>query len=166
MARGRVRNTPRGLFWKAFTENTKAVILINGLDECQNAHKTDSTLWDARTIVQFFGTLLEIASRQGDSLDLCVTGQSNLTLRLPQAWEAVVDRCNMLDISTYLSTQLTIINEYDRQHILDLSQDIVRRSSGLFLWAKLIVDMLLWSELGLSSETAHFTPPGLENDLS
>ena len=80
------------VYGKHLLENTKTVFWIDALDECQNADETDATSSEARIVVQFFAALLEIASLQGNSLDICITGRSNLALELHQAWEIVVDQ--------------------------------------------------------------------------
>lgn len=136
------------VYGKPLLENTKTVIWIDPLDECQNAHDTDTTSSEARIVLQFFGTLLDIAIQQGNSLDLCITGRSNLSFEPRQAWEIVVDQRNMTDISTYVSARLIIIDGYDQEQILGLGQDMLRNASSIFLWAKLIIDNLLYDVAG------------------
>ncbi|KAF2496698.1 hypothetical protein BU16DRAFT_560021 [Lophium mytilinum] len=124
-------------------DKVRTIIFVDALDECQDAHDTEVISNEARDVVFFLQELSRIARSNGLALDVCLSSRSSFTAGTKNVREIIVDQCNLKDISTYVNARLIAIDSREPDSLWKLGQDIVERSSGIFLWAKLVVDMLL-----------------------
>lgn len=119
-------------------------IFIDALDECENMVQTDIMSSEAREIVYFLDDLMSTAQTNDMILDVCVSSRSWFTMYTKnKCYEIIVDQCNQADLRSYTEFRFSARKNAIAEGLSNLTNDIVRLSAGIFLWVKLVVDMLL-----------------------
>lgn len=134
------------MFLEAAIRNklTPLVFLIDALDECRDSNETDVISSEARDIVYFFDGLMTTAQECGAIIDVCISCRSWFKMDTKnKGYEIIVDQCNQKDLQTYAERRLSVRHYLDMRDMSKLANDIVGMSSGIFLWVKLVIDMLL-----------------------
>lgn len=146
------------------------VAFIDALDECQDSYETEVVSGEAREVAFFLQRLLRIASNNHVSLNSCFSSKSSFAVRLSYGFEVITDHHNRSDLKLYVRSRLTAdIGDDDRQQeaLSQLADELVDKSSGIFLWAKLALDRLLddldgGRSLGYVRKRILSLPDGLE----
>lgn len=120
------------------------LFIIDALDECQDSNDTDVVSSEAREIVYFFDGLLTAAEESGMVIDVCISCRSWFKMDTKnKEYEIVVDQCNQKDLQTYAEHRFSVRHHLDMKELSKLVDEVVGLSSGIFLWMKLVIDMLL-----------------------
>jgi ankyrin repeat protein len=111
------------------------VFFIDALDECGEVH--------ARAITRYFRMLSDSVFTAGKALDVCLSSRHYPTITIPRCPEIAVEEGNGADISSYIQTNIPYgITEHDA--LVDrLRLLLLQKTSGVFLWIVLVVDMVL-----------------------
>jgi ankyrin repeat protein len=116
-----------------FGNGRKLVCYIDALDECSE---------DAiRSALEYFEELGESAHSRGISLSFCLASRHYPNITMKKRHETInldVEGEHQRDISAFVTRKLR--GEHGLRS--DLSQQISRRSLGVFLWAALVVQMM------------------------
>ncbi|KAH7305022.1 hypothetical protein B0I35DRAFT_382185, partial [Stachybotrys elegans] len=123
-----------GTFIGKVLEARDACLIIDALDESGEAHAVDVT--------QRFKSLLTKArdSSSGNSLHILFSCRHYPSLNLDDAPEIHLERENYNDIKAFVTEQLAESEELASSNIPEL---ITSRASGIFLWARLVVDRIM-----------------------
>ncbi|KAJ6032542.1 hypothetical protein N7540_003274 [Penicillium herquei] len=116
-------------------------IFVDALDECD--------LFSARDLAYFLRDLTISANEKGAALNICLSSRLFPSITLSRCPEIFMDRSNRLDIATYVGNRFSISRApKNNWNWSKLRNEIVKRSSGVFLWVVLIVDVVLreWEE--------------------
>lgn len=143
MGEGIVSNPPwtredmKAFIKAAFAHATtlRVLLFVDGLDEC------DQT--DAKEVAYFLRDLTIFANAAGNALDACISSRYFGSITLKECPEISVDLNNRDDISHYVEHQFSIAAVSEGPAWDMLKTDIVNKSSGVFVWVKLIVQLLL-----------------------
>ncbi|KAK4444775.1 hypothetical protein QBC34DRAFT_474288 [Podospora aff. communis PSN243] len=106
---------------------------IDALDECDEQ--------EARAMVQFFEDLAENATGAGINLRICFSSRPYPYISIRRGILLSLDDedGHTQDLAQYVESKLRID---DARLLTDLQRKIVRKSSGVFLWISLTVDIL------------------------
>ncbi|KAI0469439.1 hypothetical protein F4859DRAFT_131587 [Xylaria cf. heliscus] len=118
-------------------ESKPAILFIDAIDECD-----DKTVHD---LVDYFNRLTHEASQLGAKLRVCLSSRHYPQISIDGCHEIVVEEHNGPDILRYIEARVG-----NDLAIKDLSQDIAKKSGGIFLWVVLVVDCLKRSARGKS----------------
>lgn len=143
----------RFLFQIYASEDSKpAFIFIDALDECDEDEVSQA--------VHFLRELTTKAWSAGAQLNVCLSSRHYPHISIPKCPEVVVEHHNEQDILEYIRTEAQQIDT-----ISTLQDKIFQKSSGVFLWAVLVVSMLKKSGYGKSlrwmEKKLDETPPEL-----
>ncbi|KAK5044634.1 hypothetical protein LTR84_010648 [Exophiala bonariae] len=120
------------------------MLLIDALDECDDSAEKDVMTYEAREIVYFLDELMITARKHNIMLDVLVSSRSWFQMETKnKCYEIVVDQCNQGDLKIYAESRFAARKSIDSKDVSNLVKDIVAKSSGIFLWARLVIDMLL-----------------------
>lgn len=127
----------------ASSQTQSTFLFIDALDECSTLSGDDDTTQEARDVLSFFRSLLATANRHGIFLRVCVSSRTIFTVG-DGLCEIVLDQSNERAIAAYVKSRFAnhgaaIVKE----KLQSVASEIVRRASGIFLWAKLVMDMSL-----------------------
>lgn len=111
------------------------VLFIDALDECEES--------GARETVRYIATLLEAAETAGQQLDVCVSSRHYPTITASRSFEVFVERGNRHDILCYIKRKIPYGIMPDRRSVDILYDLILEKSSGIFLWVVLVIDIVL-----------------------
>lgn len=117
--------------------STDITIFIDAVDECQD---------DARGLVKFLRNLTTAAYHSKSDLSVCISGRIYPTITINGCPEIDVGDFNYADISTYVYEKMSPnlrTKSFESGSRLALEEEIVARANGIFLWAVLVVDILL-----------------------
>ncbi|CAH0051280.1 unnamed protein product [Clonostachys solani] len=118
-------------------------IMVDALDECSQ----DGII----SIEAFFKNIRSQPASSLLRLSICITCRHFPLVRWQQGTEISVESKNDADIRTYIRSNLEPIE--DDQDSRALEDEMVERSSGIFLWAKLILpNMVLQQRKGSNPE--------------
>lgn len=128
----------RTIYQDPLTPHT--IIFVDALDECGEAY--------AREIAYFLRDLTFVANFAGVALDICLSSRASPSISLMRCPEIFMDHNNREDIEIYVNSRFSIAGVPDSDKWLKLKNDIVKRSSGVFLWVVLVIDTVLrkWDE--------------------
>lgn len=115
-----------------FGNATEITCYIDALDECDE---------DAiRPAVDYFADLGEQAVFQGTKISICLASRPypNITMQRYQAFNLDEQSEHHEDIKKFVRGKLRDVDNLD----LELSEEVSRRSCGVFLWASLVVQIL------------------------
>lgn len=110
-------------------------IFVDALDECD-----ENTV---REIVHLFAEIGTTAFEKGLNLRICLSSRHYPTISIPNCPEIMVEGANTGDIATYIQAKFKFIAPGEEEVVKDLEKDIIEKASGVFLWAVLVVDLLL-----------------------
>lgn len=113
----------------------RTIWFVDALDECVKS--------DAREVVYFLRLLTMLAYMAGNSLQVCLSGRKYGAVTVDKCPEILVEHFNTGDIYQYVRNNFSIAGVIEGQDSARLERLIVQRSSGIFLWVKLVVDLLL-----------------------
>ncbi|KAK4442932.1 hypothetical protein QBC34DRAFT_222717 [Podospora aff. communis PSN243] len=113
----------------------RIVLFIDALDECEES--------GARDIIRYLTTLLDVADKSGQQLDLCLSSRHYPTISSPRGFDIVVDDANRDDILRYIQAKIPSDIMTSRQSVEILHSMILQKSSGIFLWVVLVIDIVL-----------------------
>ncbi|MBE3050493.1 hypothetical protein IMZ48_49965, partial [Candidatus Bathyarchaeota archaeon] len=111
------------------------VIFIDALDECGDSH--------ARSLAFEFRKLTMSASEAGVALDVCLSSRLFPSITVGRCLELFMEHSNSPDIAAYVDERFSLSGIPKEDGWLQLRDKIVAKSSGLFLWVELTVDLLL-----------------------
>jgi hypothetical protein len=116
------------------------IIFVDALDECVQPL--------ARGIGYFLRELTISANEKGAALDICLSGRPFPSITLRKCPEIFMDHSNGLDIAIYVDNRFSIGGTPVDKDWRKLRDEIVSRSSGVFLWVVLVVEAVLkkWDE--------------------
>ncbi|KAL7803977.1 hypothetical protein V8C43DRAFT_320587 [Trichoderma afarasin] len=117
-------------------------LFVDALDECGEVH--------AKDLVRKFKLLIEMIpplSTSGKQLRICCSCRHYPILSSPALLEVCLEKENRRDISTYVRSELSSCVELIP---IGIPYSIIDRSSGVFLWAELVVKLVV--DLGLNGE--------------
>ncbi|KAI0857314.1 hypothetical protein F4860DRAFT_518034 [Xylaria cubensis] len=133
-------------------------ILIDALDECSEA--------EALRVIRRFEESIQVP-RSHTTLRVCWSSRfyPHISLRAVQGIELVVNNNNSDDIKQYVQSILPIDSH---KTLRSVSEDIIARAQGNFLWASLVSDKLIkafHTGKGVNElkDTLRNTPDGLDN---
>ncbi|TRX88913.1 hypothetical protein FHL15_010141 [Xylaria flabelliformis] len=133
-------------------------ILIDALDECSEA--------EVLRVVRRFEESIQVP-RNHTTLRVCWSSRfyPHISLRAVQGTELVVNNNNSGDIRQYVQSILPIDSH---KPLRSVSEDIIARAQGNFLWASLVSDKLIkafHTGKGVNElkDTLRNTPDGLDN---
>ncbi|KAK3383654.1 hypothetical protein B0T24DRAFT_605806 [Lasiosphaeria ovina] len=109
-------------------------IFIDALDECER---------DEGRRQVFFWRYLTLKAYENNNLNVCLSGRFYPAVTVNFCPEIFVDRCNEPDIATYIEQRFELGISADEPRWRILRDRILRHSSGVFLWAILVVDDVL-----------------------
>ena len=114
-------------------QDRSVICYIDALDECKQEEVQD--------MLSFFEQLGEIAASNRLRLLVCFSSRHYPHITVGNKVELVLEDQgdHHMDISKYVSTELKVGSSRQVQHI---GEDIINRSSGIFLWAVLVVRIL------------------------
>lgn len=121
----------------ASQDSRPAFIFIDALDECDED--------EVRNVVEFLRDLTTKAWSAGAQLNVCLSSRHYPLIRIKRCPEVVVENHNEQDILEYIRTEAKYIATISK-----LQDKIFQKSSGVFLWAVLVVSMLKKSGHGKS----------------
>jgi hypothetical protein len=137
-----LQDTFMGIFSKPQLECT--FIFVDGIDECEDTI--------ARDLVRFFRRATVEAHRDGAKLNICFSSRNTFTVTnplgatIPLCHEIALEDNNSVDITRYVSQSLRLGNPSEESGNSAkwnaLGQEVVERSSGVFLWVVLVVKLL------------------------
>jgi AAA ATPase domain len=110
-------------------DSRPSIIFIDALDECDEN--------EVRDLIDFFRTLTTKAYKNGARLNVCLSSRHYPQISIENCPEVVMEDHNQADILRYISTAAA-----NDKAISSLSILIFEKSSGVFLWAVLVVSML------------------------
>jgi ankyrin repeat protein len=115
-----------------FANTAESICYIDALDEC----KED----DIRLAIAYFEELGELAVSRDIKISICFASRHypNITMRHYQALNLDEEREHHEDIEKFVKGRLSGVGSLN----LELSEEISHRSSGVFLWATLVVQIL------------------------
>lgn len=103
-------------------------VFIDALDECSDPN--------LRELVHQFYETAETVENKGSNMRICWSSRHDPHISVKKCLEMVVEQENKSDIQAYVSKRLILPQT---QRDLGLEAEIVRRSSGVFLWAVLVI---------------------------
>ena len=112
------------------------VLLVDALDECEET--------EMGKMAQFFDRLATSASSQNFNLRVLFSSRHYPNIRIPNSVPIHVEDHNDRDISAYVRQKLA--PETSRYHSYPLSEEVIKRASGVFLWVVLVVNVLMKDE--------------------
>jgi len=144
--RHKEKNTDQSVMWPVgqlrtffdsiFTQPgvRRTIIFIDALDECSE---------DIRDIVYFFRSVTTSAFRAGAQLDVCLSSRQYPTVTIRLCPEVVVQDFNGSDIAYYVEQKFAASGISSDERWANLVREIIKKSSGVFLWVVLVIDILL-----------------------
>ncbi|KAI1176685.1 hypothetical protein F4777DRAFT_247196 [Nemania sp. FL0916] len=112
----------------------RTIILIDALDECDSQ--------DVPEILYFLDKLMTQARIRGVQLDVCVSRREYPNIAFKNTLEIHMDRHNVVGIEQYTRRRFEMAGIPERD--IGLWQTTIsEKSSGIFLWVVLVVDMIL-----------------------
>lgn len=106
-------------------------VLIDALDECDES--------SVRQVVSFLTSSLDSARSAGSKLSIRLASRHYPNISVPRKLEIWLDGRNNNDIQTYVHAKLRIETDEDEE----LGWRVIEKASGVFLWVKIVVDMLV-----------------------
>lgn len=115
-------------------QKTAVVIFIDALDECEEN--------DVRDLVEFLEDLDQTATSSKVSLNVCLSSRHYPHITVKRATSLVVEdqKGHDNDIIMYVNNKLK--GDDEKQQVIDLKAEVCRKSSGVFLWVVLVVQLL------------------------
>jgi ankyrin repeat protein len=112
---------------------TPVMCFIDALDECEQ--------WQVRNMISFFENLGELASSSGRSFRVCLSSRHYPEVTIRRGITLVLEgqEGHTQDINNYLESTLKIGISASAQKI---RKDLQEKSSGVFMWIVLVVDIL------------------------
>lgn len=112
---------------------TPVTCFIDALDECEQ--------WEVRSMISFFERLGELAVSSGRSFRVCFSSRHypEVTIRTGISLVLEGQEGHTEDINNYLESALKIGTSESAQNI---RKDLQEKSSGVFMWVVLVVDIL------------------------
>ncbi|KAH8900680.1 hypothetical protein GQ53DRAFT_616883, partial [Thozetella sp. PMI_491] len=126
----------RSIFTQTGGPGFRTLVFIDALDECGDEDTQ-------RDLSFYLRELAEAAEEAGAGLDICISHRHYLASDLGNCLSLTTEHFNNLDISAYVTRRLSLSDGNHNIEIIKLRDEIVKRSSGIFLWAILVVDELL-----------------------
>ncbi|KAL7933958.1 hypothetical protein V8C35DRAFT_44056 [Trichoderma chlorosporum] len=115
--------------------NRRTMIFIDAIDECDES--------EIRPMAYFWRTITKSAYQLGIDLNVCLSSRHFPTITLSDCPEIIVEQHNGGDIAAYVDHKLQLgIKTQDNQWKL-LKENILKKSSGVFLWVVLVVEDVL-----------------------
>jgi hypothetical protein len=114
-------------------EETPVICFIDALDECEQ--------WQVRSMLSFFEHLGELAVSSGRSFRVCLSSRHYPEVTIRRGISLVLEgqEGHNQDINNYLESALRIGDSASAQKIRN---DLQEKSSGVFMWIVLVVDIL------------------------
>ncbi|RYN79003.1 hypothetical protein AA0117_g3867 [Alternaria alternata] len=112
---------------------TPVMCFIDALDECEQ--------WQVRNMISFFENLGELAVSSGRSFRVCLSSRHYPEVTIRKGISLVLEgqEGHTQDINNYLESALRIGSSAQAQKI---RKDLQEKSSGVFMWIVLVVDIL------------------------
>lgn len=110
------------------------IILIDSVDECGEEK-------DAKDVVKFCRDILRRAREGGVTLNICISSRSSFALG-EGGHLLALDQLNAADIRTYVHDRIES-HGVTAKKLATLIDEITTKSAGIFLWARLAMDLLL-----------------------
>ncbi|RYN17333.1 hypothetical protein AA0112_g12092 [Alternaria arborescens] len=112
---------------------TSVIFFIDALDECEQ--------WQVRSMISFFENLGELAVSSGRSFRVCLSSRHYPEVTIQRGIILVLEgqEGHTQDINNYLESALRIGTSATAQKI---RKDLQEKSSGVFMWIVLVVDIL------------------------
>jgi ankyrin repeat protein len=112
---------------------TPVIFFIDALDECEQ--------WQVRSMILFFENLGELAVSSGRSFRVCLSSRHYPEVTIRRGISLVLEgqEGHTQDINDYLESALRIGTSTSAQKI---RKDLQEKSSGVFMWIVLVVDIL------------------------
>ncbi|CAN9410721.1 unnamed protein product [Alternaria alternata] len=113
--------------------DTPVICFIDALDECEQ--------WQVRSMISFFENLGELAVSSGRSFRVCLSSRHYPEVTIRRGISLVLEgqEGHTQDINNYLESALRIGTSASAQKI---RKDLQEKSSGVFMWIVLVVDIL------------------------
>ncbi|KAK3984172.1 hypothetical protein QBC44DRAFT_375483 [Cladorrhinum sp. PSN332] len=113
----------------------RTFVFLDALDECDEE--------TVRDVVYLLADIAQLALDRGISLNICLSSRHYPTISIPNCPEIVVEGSNKADISTYVHNRLRFIPTTEKKSVAELHSWLTDNASGVFLWAVLVVNILL-----------------------
>ena len=110
------------------------IIFIDSVDECGEAK-------DAKDVVKFCQEIIRHARTSGVKLNICISSRINL-VQSEDSHVLELDQLNAPCIRAYVRTRIES-HGTSAKKLAALVEDVTIKSAGIFLWAKLAMDILL-----------------------
>jgi ankyrin repeat protein len=113
--------------------NRSLMIFVDALDECEDAQ--------ARDMISFFEELCDMAHTSGLQLQICFSSRHYPHIEISTGVEVVLEDevGHKADIEQYIRSKLRLGK---KAQALALQSEILEKSSNIFLWVVLVVDIL------------------------
>ena len=112
------------------------VLFVDALDECEET--------EVRKIVQFFESLAISAFSRKFTFKVLFSSRHYPNIRISNSVPIHVEDHNDRDISAYVRQKFAL--ERGRYNNYLLSEEVIKRAPGVFLWVVLVVDLLIKDE--------------------
>ncbi|KAJ2982499.1 hypothetical protein NUW58_g6428 [Xylaria curta] len=120
-------------------QGPRTIVLIDALDECGNN--------TVRTLADFFRELTYMAYENGQELHVCLSSRTGSAIPIKNCPSIEIDKENLRDIKSYMEFKfdayLSGTGSEKNLRLENLVTTVAKKSSGIFLWVSLVVDMLL-----------------------
>ena len=113
----------------------RTIIFCDALDEC------DEDV--VRKVVYLFDEIGRIALASGADLNICLSSRHYPTISIKDCPEVVMEAANLSDITSYVNDQFNKVAGADRELLMALEVEFIKKANGVFLWAVLVTDLLL-----------------------
>jgi hypothetical protein len=127
-----LKSIPEDAFKAESTQPT--IIIIDSIDECDEKE-------ESKAVVKFCRDILRHAREYRVTLNICLSSRSNFAFG-EGGHTITLDQLNSEDISTYLHDRIEG-HGVSAHRLASLVGEIVTKSAGIFLWARLAMDILL-----------------------
>lgn len=137
------------------SSETRTQIFIDALDEAGDE--------EAVELLYYF---IDLANEADGRLQICVSSRHYPLAHIMHSLEVVVEDCNLADITSYADSELQR-KVRDKSKIEAIRAHIIKRSSGAFQWAYLVLPLIVRScnngdTLGTLLDVIKFLPQELE----
>lgn len=112
----------------------KTLIFIDGLDECSG---------NVRDLAYFWRSITRAAHSRDIDFNVCLSSRHFPVIAVSECSEIIIEQYNEQDIGTYVDRRFELGTIAREPQVMALRDLVLQKSSGVFLWAVLVVNDLL-----------------------
>lgn len=114
---------------------SRVTVFLDALDECEAKH--------VRDLAYFLRELTRDANDSGRRLDVCISSRHYPHISISMCPEIILERENRNDILELVKFKIPHDIFFTREVVDRLRTTIMEKSSGIFLWVVLVIDVIL-----------------------